>query len=589
MTSEQGGSGFPFPLPVSDDEDAWGPGPSAPSSVAPGPQEDPPPWAFPPDHPARDATAPTRQRPVPPAHEQDGQGPVADNDTTVQRVVPVADAPRYAYPPQRATAPVAQPEPQVRPERRGRAEPPGAQQDAQQGGYVPPQPVSTPMAGSRMQRALQAPSAASVPAGRARKEKQPREPREPRPQRTPKPPKAPKASQSHAQRDQVRATGPRVTRRSLIIGSGAVVVLGAAGTFGALRLADRGRGPQAAPSPAEASAGGTVTRNVPPGWSQDAAWEVAAGVGSTVAVRHGFVAFVNTDGMLVALNDKDGSTVLSSNPTGMDPGKTRVILTRIGDASIAVASQGSTLTAWDLNDPSDLPGRSNAIPASASISSGGAGLLVTADGQTLLMDSARGFAVAQGLPPGNTSLGLTTDGKIVSGSGAGGWVVGDGATVAPVSVALAPGATGSAMYPTRASKGIVVAWAPTDDPSVRAVALYDAASGAIKAATTLPTDTVNQGLKLAVTDGGELASAGPWLVNLKSGESKTFSGWSTTVGIPGALFGNQDGAVHVWGGSGDSQALAAGVAVPWGITSGGSAVVLSERDDRRVLSAIKPV
>lgn len=308
---------------------------------------------------------------------------------------------------------------------------------------------------------------------------------------------------------------------------------------------------------------------------------------SNVAVRYGHVAFLNSAGVLIVLTDTDGATVLSSTPTGAVPAESRVILTKVGDKQVAVVAQDAAITAWDLASQ-DPQGRQSAIAPGSLVTSGGSGLMVTAGGQTLRLAEHLGMEEVQALPAGNTSLGLTGDGRIVSGSAAGGWALADGTTATPVSPVMLPQGIESAVYPAQASKGYVAAWAPTGDPAARAVGLYDAISGEAVASTTMPTEQVNLGLRLTVADGGTLAAIGPWLINIEKKTGKAVAGWSTTIGTATALYGAVGDAPHVWGGEGDPEPLGADVALPWGLTQAGNAVIVTAENSKKALAAIKP-
>lgn len=410
--------------------------------------------------------------------------------------------------------------------------------------------------------------------------------REPRPKkaRAERAPKSPRAPRERARRAR---SGNAVPRRALLGGLG-VALLGAGVAFAVPPAWDSLFGDD---EPAEAVAPTSINEvgaAVPPGWSQQVAWETPANVASNVAVRHGHVAFLNADGVLVVLDDTSGEIVLSSTPTGVSTDDSRVILTQVGETVAAVVVSPGSLLVWDVASD-ETAGRLLDIPTSAAVSSGGSNLLIVTSEQTFTLTDALGLTEVTGLPDGNVSLGLTTTGEVVSGSSGGGWGISNGTEFVEVQVEMAPEAEGDVMYPARASKGHVVAWAPTGDKSTRAVAIYDAESGALVASTTLPTADVNLGLALSVSDGARFAAAGNWLVDLDRGESEVVDGWTTTSIDAVGLYGTVDETSQVWSGSGQPTVLEDGVTIPWGVTSAGNGIVItSDEQGGTVLSAITP-
>lgn len=338
-------------------------------------------------------------------------------------------------------------------------------------------------------------------------------------------------------------------------------------------------------STVEASQAPEVSREVPPGWSKAAAWITPSDVASNLAVRNDHVAYLNSSGVLVVVDGESGETVFSSTPTGANPDESRVVVTQIGDLPVAVVIQDESLTAWPL-DQDNPEAKVNEIPASASVSSGGSGVMITTSGETWRMNSSLGMEKVEGLPEDNTSLGMTTDGSIISGSPKGGWGINDGKKNSTVKVEMAEGSKGKVMYPTRASKGIVVAWAPTADKSKRAVGVYNADSGSLIASTTMTTAQVNLGLPLVVTDGGKLASAGPWLIDLERGETETVEGWSTSIGTASELHGKTADGKFVWRGSGRPESVPDGAAIPWGISNERAIIISTDEGGERVIAAL---
>ena len=328
-----------------------------------------------------------------------------------------------------------------------------------------------------------------------------------------------------------------------------------------------------------------VSRDVPPGWSKTSAWSVPADVASNLAVRNDHIAYLNSSGVLVVIDGETGESVFSSTPTGANPDESRVVVSQIGDVPVAVVVQADSVTAWALDQDSP-EAKVNAIPSSASVSSGGSGIMVNANGETWRMNSALGLEKVEGLPEGNTSLGMTDDGSIISGSPKGGWSINDGKKSTAVKVEMAEGAEGKVMYPTRASKGIVVAWAPTADKKTRAVGIYNASEGTLIATTTMDTAQVNLGLPLVVTDGGRLASAGSWLIDLERGETEVVEGWGTSIGTTSELYGKVSGDKFVWRGSGKPQAVAGDAATPWGVTADHAIIISTDEEGGKVIAAL---
>lgn len=330
----------------------------------------------------------------------------------------------------------------------------------------------------------------------------------------------------------------------------------------------------------------TVSRSAPPGWSQSVAWKTPADVASNLAVYGDHIAYLNTSGVLVVLDNGSGETVFSSTPTGADPGESRVALTQIEDAPVAAVIQEESVTAWALNGDAPEP-KVNSIPSSASVSAEGSGIMMISNDETWRMNSSLGLEKVEGLAKESTSLGMTSDGSIISGSPKGGWSINNGAKSTEVTVEMVEGAEGEVMYPARASSGFVVAWAPTKDKNIRAVGLYNAQDGSAVATTTMPTTQVNLGLPLVVTNGGTLASAGTWLVDVERGETESVEGWSATIGTASELYGKTSEGMFVWRGSGAPEPVPDDAAIPWGATPEDKAVVISTDDNGgKVIAAL---
>ena len=309
-------------------------------------------------------------------------------------------------------------------------------------------------------------------------------------------------------------------------------------------------------------------------------------VASNLAVRSDHIAYLNASGVLVVVDAKSGETVFSSTPTGANPDESRVVIAQVGGNPVAVVIQKTSVTAWALNEDSPKP-KANEIPSSASVSSDGSGVMMNTNGETWRMNDSLGMEKVKGLPKGNASLGMTPDGEIVSGSSKGGWSINNGSKSTAVKVKMAEGAEGKVMYPTRASKGIVVAWAPTADKNSRAVGIYNAKDGSLIASTQMATAQVNLGLPLVVTDGGKLASAGSWLIDLERGETETSEGWGTSIGTTDGLYGKTSDGKFVWRGSGKPTPVADDAATPWGVTSQGKAIIISTDDNGgKVIAAL---
>lgn len=394
-------------------------------------------------------------------------------------------------------------------------------------------------------------------------------PEKPKRERAPRPKRGPR---QHSHID--------VPWKKVILAGATVVVLVVGGILGVNALTGKGD------AGATASEVSGVSRAVAPGWSQSTSWTTPADIASTLSVRDGYIAYLNTAGVLVVVDDKNGETLFSSTPTGADPAKARVVVTQVGDTPVAAVVQGTSITAWALNQDVPAP-KTNDIPSSASVSSGGSGIMMIANGETWRMNASLGMEKVEGLPKGNTSLGMTTSGSIITGSPQGGWGVNDGKATKAVTVQMAEGADGKVMYPTRASKGIVVAWAPTTDKNTRAVGIYNADSGAVIATAQMPTAQVNLGLPLIVADGGKLASAGSWLIDLERGETENVEGWGTTIGTTSELHGKNAGGKLVWRGSGAPETVPEGVAIPWGISSNDKAIIISnDESGRKVIAAL---
>lgn len=399
--------------------------------------------------------------------------------------------------------------------------------------------------------------------------KTPPKPKRTRPARTPRPRGGSSSTSGHGGRKRA------VMALLLALAVVAVLALGYAGYTALTGASEDSAAAPAAPQ---------VSREVPPGWTASAAWTAPADVASNLAVRGDHVAYLNSAGVLVVMDGADGQTVFSSTPTGADPQDAKVALTTVGGKPVVVVVKSDAVTAWDLSKENP-ESKTNNIPSSASVTTSPAGVMVNVDAETWRLEPSLGLKKVQGLAKGNTSLGLTKDGAVVSGSAKGGWSINDGSKSRAVKVEMAEQAKGKVMYPVRASKGYVVAWAPTEDKGTRSVGMYEATTGKVVASTTMPTSTVNLGLPLTVTDGGALAAAGSWLVDLGRGETETVDGWDTSVGVPGALYGTVEGSKMVWSGSGSPVQVSEGSAVPWGVTHD-HAVIISEEDGKTMVAAL---
>lgn len=339
--------------------------------------------------------------------------------------------------------------------------------------------------------------------------------------------------------------------------------------------------------PVEAQQATPLERTTPPGWSQDTSWSTAADPQSNIAVADDRIAFLNGSGVLVVLDALTGETVFSSTPTGANLGSSTVSFTQAEGTPVVMVIESGSFTTWSLGD--DLgESRTNSIPTSATVSTSGDGALVITEDETWSLNGELEMAEVKGLPEDGVPLAVTLDGAVVVGSPDGGWslIVDDEAE--EVDTELAEGAKGEVMYPAWSSKGVVAAWAPMDDDKERAVGLYDATSGELLANTVMPTEQVNLGLPLTVTPQAKLAAVGNWLVDLERGESEQVDGWSTSVAVQGAIYGSVGDQKKVWEGSGQVQDIAGDAALPWGVTSTGDGIFLSEDDGSPVLSGVKP-
>lgn len=423
-------------------------------------------------------------------------------------------------------------------------------------------------------------------AKRAKAPKPAKAPKAPRPEKPSKAPKAPKPPKPPRAAKPTRA--PRVARTSRGGTSWKRIAVPVGSVLAAAALVGGGVwGFNTFNSPAEPAAVSVpgVASEVSPGWARTTAWTAPADVASNLAVRNNYIAYLNSAGVLIVLDGQSGDTVFSSTPTGADPSNSRVVIAQIGDVPVSAVVQSTSITAWPLD--ADLPeAKVNDIPSSASVSSGGSGIMMIANGETWRMNNSLGMEKVSGLPEGNVSLGMTLDGAVVTGSPKGGWGVNDGTKTTPVKVEMAEGAEGEAMYPSRASKGIVVAWAPTADKETRAVGIYEAEKGTVLASVKMPTAQVNLGLPLVVSDGGKLASVGTWLFDLERGETEEVPGWGTTIGTATELHGKSQDGKLVWRGSGAPESVNGNAAVPWGVTSEDKAIVIINEGDGKVIAAL---
>lgn len=385
--------------------------------------------------------------------------------------------------------------------------------------------------------------------------------------------------------DRAETDGGLGRGKKLIAGGAlAILLLGGGGLAAAQLTGDDAATDEASQ---EAKSETQLSRTTPPGWSQDLAWVTAADPQSNIAVGDDRIAFLNGSGVLVVLDALTGETVYSSTPTGANPGSSTVALTSAGGDPVVVVVQDDSITAWSLGDD---PGESkrNGIPSSATVSTGGGGALVITDDQTWTLNSDLGLSEVKNIPADVTPMAVTPSGAVVAGSTEGGWSLIKDNKPKAVKADMAESATGSVMYPAWSSKGIVVAWAPTDTDEERAVGLYDAESGELLANTVMSTDQVNLGLPLTVSPDHKLAAVGTWLVDLERGESETVDGWSTSIAIDGAIYGAVGDQKHVWNGAGEAQDVAADAAIPWGTSSAGDGIVLSDEGGDATISGVRP-
>lgn len=347
-----------------------------------------------------------------------------------------------------------------------------------------------------------------------------------------------------------------------------VVAVGLVG----IRFADRVTGTDndtAALAPAPG-----IGRPAPPGWAQQYVWVEEISAVDRVSVGHDRVAFINANGSLVVLDANSGQLSWSSSPQVISRGA-RPLVGVAGTRPVAAIVDDTSLLVWPL----DLNGQHQA-PESLSLP---AGALVSRTGETLLVTSPAGsWRVTEDLAlepvpldVGEAALAAGPEG-VVTAAASGGWRIRgpQGRAVEPARPSEAIGEP----HPAWSTRGVVLVWWESPDPAQQWVSLHATTTGELLAAHVVDRSVVDRSLPLSVSPGTRLASAGPLLVDLDTGDVTVDRRWSTTVATDDALYGTRDGVKAAW----DSHRVTDvpdETALPWGVTTSGSAIVLDRTAD----------
>lgn len=331
-----------------------------------------------------------------------------------------------------------------------------------------------------------------------------------------------------------------------------------------------------------------ITRPAPPGWTRQVAWEVGLGQ-SGPAIGAGLVVVMGPDGILRAFSADTGAALWKTEPLD-GVGENTPIIGRSGEHTFVAIKSTSSIALIPLNAlgsavaPIGVP-----TSTSAQLTTHGEGVLVVEDGVPPRVLAADGTLRSVDVPAAHVAFEALGDGTVVAAAAEGGWTLLPAAGApTPITPAAPEGATGPA-HVGASTRGVVVAWWNTADPTTRIVSFHDARTGAVTASASVPAATVDAGFPSAASEDGTLVSAGPIVVNRETGDATYLDGWLPSNAADGNVFGTVNDERAVWTvESGVATPLGDGAAVPWSVSDSGLAIVLDQQGDRMRLAAIQP-
>ncbi|MQY07201.1 hypothetical protein [Actinomadura macrotermitis] len=384
----------------------------------------------------------------------------------------------------------------------------------------------------------------------------------------------------------VPGTRRRFERRVMLLGAGSALAVSVlvAGGFSLLRDDDGGRpAPTAAPSP---SATARFNRQVPPGWSDRAAWQAAIRPGTRPAIADGgMVALVTNDRRLQLRHGATGAVIWTTAAALPPDAAGEPVATHADGRPVIAVQAGQRLLLWPVNgtgaDPLTLD-----LPDKARLSWAGDGPLLTLPGREAALVS--GGRIVRVTLPGQ-AVAMAVDGTgVLAATGKGlWWRVAPGA--APVKIV--PKAPAGARAVTRVAAAghgtVALVWSARKGGDAVA-ALHDAVSGQVRAAAAAPAAQLRAPVWARGADGAA-AALGPVLFDLGRPAAVARPGFSPLTAAGPTLYGRiGKRLVAVPAAAPAAPAdLPQGTALPWGIAA--ERVIVADRTaDGVALFALPP-
>ncbi|TDT34528.1 hypothetical protein ACF3NT_10880 [Naumannella halotolerans] len=365
--------------------------------------------------------------------------------------------------------------------------------------------------------------------------------------------------------------GPGVVRSALvpIAVFVMVVAVGLTANFAVRSLLQ----PETAPSAPPIT---DLSRPAPPGWQTTFEWYQEISPTSDLAVADNRVATINSNGALVVLNADSGQLVWASVPNAISP-MARPLLAEVDGrlvAGIHDQDQGKLYLVRLDDVEGEQSGRltDRMLPRGATVTLTGGSLMVTAETGVWVVD---GDLDLQSVEIGDEVPMAATGQTVVAGPWEGPWSlnsIADGRR--EVGPERPDGADGEP-HPSYSARGVVVVWwNAAEDDSERVVSLHDAESGELLADTEISQQRLREMVYLSVSADRTLASAGPVLADLRTGNTAVEPGWSSISAVTSAvMYGATPGGDAAWDGRRVGP-LPPDTALPWGTSESGLAIVL---------------
>lgn len=373
-----------------------------------------------------------------------------------------------------------------------------------------------------------------------------------------------------------RGRGPGLVRSALLpIGVFLLVLaVGLSGYAGWRALV------QPPPAPPPAAAGSELSRPAPPGWSSQFAWSQEISETRDIAVSNNRIATINANGSLVVLNADGGEVMWASKPVVIST-SARPVIADAGGTPVAGIIDGQDLYLSRLDDASGSPELSaRVLPPQSAVTWTGGSLLVTAPSGTWTVGPDLNLRSVD-VPRDEVAMAADAE-QVISAPQEGGWLLTGGDDQERVTPDVPRGARGSP-HPAWAARGVVFAWWDTSDGRRKVASLHDARSGELLALSQVSDDTLRGGMFLTVSPGRALASAGPMLVDLRTGFTTIDDEWNSQAAPNDRyLYGSRSGIKAVWDGR-EVTDMDPDAAVPWGTSDAGLAIVLDRTEEGTTL------